>query len=184
MLLRENKIDILALNETKIDEVVSDTLIGIDGYNHERFDRNRHGDGVLVYVKDTITYDRLHVNNLELDSLETVTIEIKPKCAKSFALIAWYRPPKYNINDILNIEKIYITFNKADKEVLLIGDSNCDDLPDQDKNSIVAKLRGFYRQYQFKQLIKKPTRTTNKSSTLLDHFATNKPNFIISSAKQ
>ena len=55
MLLRENKIDILALNETKIDEVVSDSLIGIDGYNHECFDRNRHGGGVLVYVKDTIT---------------------------------------------------------------------------------------------------------------------------------
>ena len=66
MLLRENKIDILALNETKIDEVVSDSLIDIDGYNHERFDRNRHGGGVLVYVKDTITYDRLHMNNLEL----------------------------------------------------------------------------------------------------------------------
>ena len=87
MLLRENKIDILALNETKIDEVVSDSLIGIDGYNHERFDRNRHGGGVLVYVKDTITYDRLHMNNLELDSLETVTIEIKPKCAKSYSLV-------------------------------------------------------------------------------------------------
>ena len=71
------------------------------------------------------------------------------------------------------------TFSK-----LLIGDSNCDDLPDQDKNSIVAKLRGFYRQYQFKQLIKQPTRTTNKSSTLLDHFASNKPNFIISSGSK
>ena len=74
ILLRENKIDILALNKTKIDEVVSDSLTGIDGYNQERFDRNRHGGGVLVYIKDTITYDRLHMNYLELDSLETVTI--------------------------------------------------------------------------------------------------------------
>ena len=63
-----------------------------------------------------------------------------------------------------------------------MGDLNCDDLPDQDKNSIVAKLRGFYRQYQFRQLIKEPTRTTNRSSILLDHFATNKPDFITSSA--
>ena len=59
-----------------------------------------------------------------------------------------------------------------------MGDSNCDDLPDQEKNSVVAKLRGFYKQYHYKQLIKKPTGTTNRSSTLLDHFATNKPNFI------
>ena len=68
------------------------------------------------------------------------------------------------------------------KKFIILGDVNCDDLPDQDKNSIVAKprcqLRGFYKQYQFRQLIKHPTRTTDKSSTLLDHFATNKPNFI------
>ena len=41
-----------------------------------------------------------------------------------------------------------------------------------------ARLRGFYKQYQFRQLIKHPIRTNDKSSTLLDHFATNKPNFI------
>ena len=36
MLLRENKIDILALNETKIDEIVDDSLVSIDGYLHEK----------------------------------------------------------------------------------------------------------------------------------------------------
>ena len=80
---------------------------------------------------------------------------------------------------ILNIEKVYKTFDKTETEVIILGDVDCDDLPDQDKNSVVAKLRGFYKQYQFRRLIKHPTRTTDKSSTLLDHFATNKPNFII-----
>ena len=55
MLLRENKIDILALNEAKISETVCDSLIIIEGYNHEHYDRNRHGGEVLVYIKDTIT---------------------------------------------------------------------------------------------------------------------------------
>ena len=64
MLLRENKIDILALNETKICDIVSDALISIDGYNHERCDRNRHGGGVLVYIKNTIAYDRLHESDI------------------------------------------------------------------------------------------------------------------------
>ena len=40
MLLRENKIDILTLNETKICDIVSDALISIDGYNLERCDKN------------------------------------------------------------------------------------------------------------------------------------------------
>ena len=90
----------------------------------------------------------------EVDSLETVTIQIKPKCAKPFVIIARYKPPIHNINDILNIEKIYKTFDKTYNEIIIMGDSNCDDLPDQDKNSVVAKLRGFYKQYQCKQLIK------------------------------
>ena len=55
MLLRENKIDILALNEVKISETVCDSLIIIEGYNHEHYDRNRHGGEVHVYIKDTIT---------------------------------------------------------------------------------------------------------------------------------
>ena len=73
---------------------------------------------------------------------------------------------------------MYKTFDKTETEVIILRNVNCDDLPDQDKDSIVAKLRGFYGQYQFRQLIKHPTRTTDKSSTLFDHFATNKPNFI------
>ena len=69
----------------------------------------------------------------------------------------------HDINDILNIEKIYKTFDKTYNEIITMENSNCDDLPDQDKNSDVAKLRCFYKQYQYKQLIKKPTRTTNRS---------------------
>ena len=184
MLLRENKIDILELNEAKISETVCDSLIIINGYNHEGYDKNRHGGEVLVYIKDTITYDRILDSDVEPNSLETVSIQSKPKCAKQCVIIAWYRPPKHKINDILNIEKLYKNHDKSNTEIIIMGDSNCDDLPDQDKSSIVAKLRAFYKQYQFKQLIRKATRTTNRSSTLLNHFATNKPNNIASSGSR
>ena len=50
MLLCANNIDILALNETKVDETISICRTEIDGYNHERFDRNRHGGrGLYLY---------------------------------------------------------------------------------------------------------------------------------------
>ena len=122
MLLRENKIDILALNEAKISETVCDSLIIIEGYNHEHYDRNRHGGGVLVYIKDTITYDRILDSDLEPNSLETVNIQIKPKCAKPFAIIAWYHPPKHKIDEILNIEKLYKNHDKSNTEVIIMGD--------------------------------------------------------------
>ena len=43
-----------------------------------------------------------------------------------------------------------------------------------------AVLLPNYKQYQFKQLIRKATRITNRSSTFLNHIATNKPNNIAS----
>ena len=127
--------------------------------------------------------DILHESDIVPDHncIETVTIQIKPKCVKPFSIIAWYRPPNHNTDNILNIKRSYNVHDKTNSEIIIMGGLNCDDLSDQDKNSIVAKLKGFYRQYQCKQLIKKPTRTTNGASTSLDHFATNKPNFITSS---
>ena len=74
--------------------------------------------------------------DLEPNSLETVSIQIKLKCAKPFVIIAWYRPPKNKIDDILNIEKLYKNHEKSNNEVIIIGDSDCDDLPNQDKSSM------------------------------------------------
>ena len=80
MLLRVNNIDILALNETKVDETISTCHTEIDGYNHERFDRNRHGGGVCIYIKSSINYERLNdFSPSDNEALETVTIEIKPR---------------------------------------------------------------------------------------------------------
>ena len=59
-----------------------------------------------------------------------------------------------------------------------MGDTNCDDLPDEDKNTVIKNLRAFYHQFQRKQLIRNSTHVTNHSNTLLDHFATNTPKFI------
>ena len=59
-----------------------------------------------------------------------------------------------------------------------MGDTNCDDLPDEDKNTVIKNLRAFYRKFQMKQLIRNSTRVTNRWNTLLDHFATNTPKFI------
>ena len=81
------------MNETKIDEIVDDSLISIDGYLHERHDRNRHGGGVLIYIKnDTITYERLQNDDTKLCDLEKIAIQVKPKCAEPFVIITWYRP--------------------------------------------------------------------------------------------
>ncbi len=47
-------VDILAINETKLNHLVPDSEIAIAGYYHIRHDRSRSGGGVLLYVRDSI----------------------------------------------------------------------------------------------------------------------------------
>ena len=104
-------------------------------------DRNRHGGGVCIYLKSSINYEMLDVPSHQV-GLELISLEIKPKCAKSFILIAWYRPPKHDISSIHKIEDVCQALDIRQKERIILGDTNCDDLPDEDKNSH-KKSQGF-----------------------------------------
>ena len=50
MLIKEQRIHILALNETKIDNNISDQALVIEGYLFVTLDRNRHGAKWLFIV--------------------------------------------------------------------------------------------------------------------------------------
>ena len=55
-ILDECNFDIMGVCETFIDSNVAGNEISIDGYSIVKKDRNRHGGGVLLYVKDGIDY--------------------------------------------------------------------------------------------------------------------------------
>jgi hypothetical protein len=50
--LRKKQFDIICLNETMLDETIADNEVLIDGYEITRKDRNRHGGGVLLYIRN------------------------------------------------------------------------------------------------------------------------------------
>ena len=56
ILLSDNPLDILAINESKIDSLISDSELYINNYSIVRFDRNRFGGGVALYIKNIIPY--------------------------------------------------------------------------------------------------------------------------------
>jgi hypothetical protein len=45
-------LEVLAINESKLDNTITDGEIHIPGYVIIRKDRNRHGGGVAIYIKD------------------------------------------------------------------------------------------------------------------------------------
>ena len=49
-------IDILAVNETRLDHTIYSGEVTVSGYVLERKDRNRDGGGVALYIRNTINY--------------------------------------------------------------------------------------------------------------------------------
>ena len=68
--MEDRAIDILDLNETRLDNTIPDSQIDIEGYDILRRDRNRNGGGVAFYVAQSLTY----VNRQDL--LSHVDLEI------------------------------------------------------------------------------------------------------------
>ena len=84
--------------ETFIDSNVADNEINIDGYSIVKKNRNRHGGGVLLYVKDGIDYSE--ITELASEQVESVWIKLMYK-KETLMLGVVYRPPSYN-NDYFN----------------------------------------------------------------------------------
>ena len=57
MFVDDNPLDILAVNETKLDSSIPDTQVCLSGYTCIRNDRTRSGDGVCIYIRNTIIFN-------------------------------------------------------------------------------------------------------------------------------
>ena len=154
VLMREIKIDILSLSETKFDSKTEEEQISVPGYTVLPCDRYSHDGSVAIYLRDTLNFK--HRTDLKTDNLEMICIELKPKCSKPFILLAWYRPPNYETETLKEVNTLLETLEKEQKETLLIGDVNCNDLDLVGKNKALETLR----EYHLKQLIRNPTRST------------------------
>jgi len=104
-LIKENSIHILAISETHLDATVFDTEISIDGYNVFRRDRNKHGGGIALYIRDNFPATLCsQFISIGLESL-WVKVHLKP-----VLIGCCYRPPGTDVqymNDLcVLIEKV------------------------------------------------------------------------------
>ena len=80
--------------ETFLDDNVADNEICIEGYTTVKKNRNRHGGGVILYIKEGIQYNEI-ITNLAGSEVESVWANIQ--CDKQqLALGIMYRPPSSN----------------------------------------------------------------------------------------
>ena len=163
-------LEVLAVNESKLDNTITDGEIHIPGYVITRKDRNRHGGGVALYIKEDISFSVRH--DLAPAQLETICLEINLPYNRSFLVSTWYRPPSANINLFEDYAKFLEKCDNTNKQLLVLGDMNCDYFKNP-PDSHTQKLQFLSSIYQLQQLISEPTRVTNMSATLIDLIFTN-----------
>ena len=176
--LDKQQFDIISLNETMLDLSVPNHEIKLNGYEIVRKDRNRHGGGLAIYIRNSINY--IIRDDLFEENLETITIEISKPKSKPFLINYWYRPPDTPLELFNNYEDLITKMDSENKEVILIGDFNCDwsSLINNKANVQTNKLAELAETFQFEQLINEPTRITSTTKTLIDLAFTNKPELI------
>ena len=88
--------DVFPINESKIDSTIPDSEINISRYNIIRKDFNINCGGVVIYIREHISFAER--NDLVSKNLEMICIEIKNPHCRLFLLSVWYRPPKSEIS--------------------------------------------------------------------------------------
>ena len=81
---------VIGISESKLDNSIFDSEIGIDGYNTLHFNRNRHGGGVACYMRNDLSFTK---RNYFPHDIETIFIEIFLPKTKPMTVGIVYRPP-------------------------------------------------------------------------------------------
>ncbi len=161
-------VEVLALNETRLDNVIDNNELYIPGYNLYRKDRNRHGGGVAIYVSEKYSS---HLINTEKNDIESLWVKIMLPHGNHFVVGTAYRSEEM-VNKTYFFECLEQQLNGisiSSKDIFLVGDLNLDSLV----NGLAAPLKHLCQLFQLKQLIKEPTRVTRTSESCIDHIFTN-----------
>ena len=167
-------IDIICISETWLLPLTANRFIDIPGYSVYRCDAGM-GGGVCVYVKEDLKVNVLTPTLHRPENIEDIWMTVQCKNFPSFIIGCVYRHPHALNNSFNYLSDVFTNMCLRNKPLLILGDFNDDQfLADNKIGKITQALH-------LTQLIKKATRITSSSSTLIDLAITNKPDFIIHS---
>ena len=162
----QNKIDILVITETKLDKSFTSSQFLIDGFNKPyRFDRNRNGGGVLIYISKDIASKQLY-KHLFSDDIEGIFIEINLRKCKWLIFGTYHPPSQSDAYYFENISCDLDIYTKFYDKFLLIGDFNAEDSE--------TCLSDFIHKHECKNLVKDKTCfKSTENPSCIDLYLTN-----------
>ena len=165
----KHNIDILMISETKLDCTFPGGQFLIDGFNEPfRFDRNRQGGWIMLYVREDIPAKLLKVQ-LDNDDIESFFVELNLRAHK-WLLSCSYNPKFSLIQSHLNsLSKVLDFYSSKYENFIVMGDFNVECSNEY--------LDNFCQCYNLESINREPTcfkSLTNPSC--IDLILTNRPN--------
>ena len=139
-ILKNIPLEIICVDETKLGDSFPDQQFKIEGFQFPPFrrDRNKHGGGKIVFVKDELIVNGL--TEFETNISETICLKLIISNKKSFIMFV-YRPPDEG-NKKVFFEELTNTLNKATNKydnIFVSGDFNIDMSNDvKDRNNYLS----------------------------------------------
>ena len=167
-LIKQGNIDISVITEIKIDSTFPLNQFAIQGYSKPyRFDRNRNGGGVFIYVREDIPSRELKIHNTPED-IESIFIEIN-LIKTRWLFCGCYHPPSQSDQYFFeNIGKALDKYSKHYDKFMLVGDFNAEESE--------PCLSQFLYEYNAKNIVKENTCVKNAlNPSCIDLFITNSP---------
>ena len=156
--------DIVCIVETWLDSGISNDELTIPGYCITRLDRNRHGGGVLMYVRCSLQTQVLSSgpSDLELLLISVNNVNLR------YCIGLFYRPPSSTSVIFDNLQSVLEQLDPSlFMNFVLIGDFNVNFLNTQ--YFLYHQLSSILCSFNFTQVVSQPTHVAaNGGASLID----------------
>ena len=167
ILIEHTSLDILTVSETHLTPDIHNDEVNIDGNQILRKDRtHKGGGGVAIYFKSVLDCTRL--SKYEDEDIETIWIDLLSDSQRLLIGCVYRRPDVSLFFDKFHriLDKVWMTR----RNVVIAGDFNSDMLSGPGNGT---KLKRIFQSFNFCNIIKAPTRTSEHFNTLIDLTLTN-----------
>ena len=113
--------DVTAFTETFLDHSIGDSEFSPPSYVAFRCDRDRHGGGVLILVRDSIPVFRC--SDLE-SGCEIVWLQITTRCPRYLLFGVYYHPPELSLESLSYLNNSLLSIAAYRHSIVLCGDFN------------------------------------------------------------
>ena len=174
-------LDVIGMCETRLN-VALEPLYTLPSYNTFFNSRNTKGGGTLLHISEKLKASELASLTFTLPYFESVFVLVQLS-GKKLIIGNIYRPPNSDIDSFLSkLFEVLTSILQLDSSCssIIMGDINIDLL----KVSANARFMEFYTimtSFNYCPLIRRPTRVTDESQTLIDHIWTNEPHTVFNS---